>query len=226
MSPDDVNRAIRRRRAIAVCALAATGLELTVPIWAGLQTPGYNHLHQYISELAERGAPVGPWVSLGGFVPVGTLIVAFLLLLWPTLPRTRRTVFGVVASMGVGVGYIVAGLAPCDPGCPTGGSGSQRLHTLAGYYHYGGAIVGLALFRHVFRTSNFGVSWRSVTTCALVFAAAGAVGMMFLPHWKGGFQRLAEFGFFGWTCFVALAPRNHKQIDPVRADIRPQSQIR
>ncbi len=226
MSQDDVARKKIHRRAIVVCALLATMLELTVPIWAGTQTPGYHHLRQYISELAERGAPVGQLVSLCGFVPIGTLIVVFLLLLWPLLPRTRRTSLGIVASMGVGVGYIVAGFAPCDPGCPTRGSLSQNWHTLAGYYHYGGAIIGLALFLRVFRTSNFRSCVRLATACALAFAVGGAIGMIVLPTWKGGFQRLAELGFFGWSCFIAFTRWKDEQPSPIRADAHPQSPIR
>ena len=192
-----------RRWIVVVGAFAATAFEVSVPIWAGLHTPNYSHLRQYLSELGQTGAPMGRWVSIAGFLPIGVLILTFLLALKTFLPSSRRATWGIIAAMGVGIGYIAAGLAPCDPGCPTWGTLSQNVHTVTGYYHYGGAILGLGLFLSVFRTQRV---WRNlvpITTLGIVLAVVGAAGMIILPGWKGAFQRVAELGFFGWACFTA-----------------------
>ncbi|WP_166824456.1 DUF998 domain-containing protein [Thalassoroseus pseudoceratinae] len=226
MSLQSTDQAGFRWSAYGLCILAATTIEVCVPVWAGTQTPGYSHVHQYISELGERGAPVGQFVSLGGFVPVGLFTLIALRILKPLLPQTRRTSVGIRALMGVGFGYVAAGLAPCDPGCPTRGTLLQNIHTLAGYYHYGGSVLGLALLLRVFQTREFGRPYLQLTFAGLVLAMLGAFGMLIHPEWKGAFQRIAEFGFFGWACCIGFLRGSGSPVRPDAADFQLESPIR
>jgi hypothetical protein len=184
--------------------MAATLLLAAVPVMAGAATPGYDHLRQFISELGETGAAHGRLVSLGGFLPVGLLVLVFLWAGLPALRWNRRTTAALICLSGVGWGYVVAALAPCDPGCPYGGTLAQNLHTLAGFFHYGGAAAGLFLFAAAARSSP---RWRPLwplTLAAAVVALVGGLGMLLLPEWDGLFQRVAESGFFGWTAVVCV----------------------
>lgn len=201
----------RSRAAVGLGCGAALALLSTVVI-AGSLTPGYDHIRNYISELSQRGAPYQQLVSLGGMIPAGLLVLAFLWAARPFLIWNRRTWMGWLAMHGVGVGYIVAAFTPCDCGCPFSGSISQNIHTGIGFFHYGGAATGLWLFGLSFRQSPRWKSLRAFTLAACVLAWIGGPGMLLIEPYKGLLQRLAELAFFGWVVVICcLLPRKLTQ---------------
>ncbi len=193
------------RRWAAYLGLAAGAWTLGVTLLGGALRPGYSQASQYISELGESGAANGGWVSLLGFAPVGVFVLGFLTLAAPHLPGGRWRNVALACLSLVGVAYLVAAVARCDPGC-SGASVSQSLHSLAGLSEYVGALVGLRLLFYPFRRDD---AWRSMATAcmlAAVLVAAGFLGMLTpsLAEWRGVSQRIAEAGIFGWIAWVSL----------------------
>ena len=193
------------RRLAAWLGLASVGWTAGVTLLGAALRPGYSHASQYISELGESGAAHGGWVSVAGFAPVGVLVLGFLALAAPSLPggRWRNAALGCLSF--VGIAYLVASVARCDPGC-SGASVSQSVHSLFGLFEYVGALVGLRLLFYPFRRSEEWRGMASASMLAAVVVAAGFLGMLTpsLAEWRGVSQRIAEAGIFGWIAVVSL----------------------
>jgi hypothetical protein len=190
--------------AAALCGLAAVALVLATTVLGGGAREGYSQTAQFISELGERGSPNGGLVSAAGFAPIGLLVLAFLVLVAPQLPRTRGSAAGLWCFGAVGASYLVSAVARCDPGCPADGSFTQSVHNLFGGLEYVGACAGLLLFAGAFRSSD---RWRPLWPVCVLCAALVGLGFAgvlapSLAEIRGASQRIAEAGIFG---FVALA---------------------
>lgn len=195
----------RRRTLAALCGLAAAALALLVPLLGGAAEPGYSHAAQYISELGAAGATHAGIVSLLGFAPIGALVLGFLCLVSPSLPRGPATRVGLVCFSTVGVAYLVASVFPCDAGCPPSGSAAQMLHSLAGILEYVGAVAAMRFLALAFRGDP---TWRPLAPLCLVVALV--VGLAFvamlaqeLAAYRGLSQRLAEAAIFLWIAGVS-----------------------
>ncbi|HVH07348.1 MAG TPA: DUF998 domain-containing protein [Myxococcota bacterium] len=204
-----------RRRFASEAGLGAALLALAVTVLGDLARPGYDAATQYISELGELGAAHGPLVSLGGFLPIGVLVLAFLALAAPELAPTRGTKAALAGIGCVGVAYVVAAFARCEPGCPADGPPRQLLHNAFGLLEYLGGGLGLALLGVSFRARP---EWRSFVVPTLVAAAvvlvpfavpglADAIGRGFL-------QRLMDGALFAWIAAAAWRVRSGKTLQP------------
>lgn len=206
----------RRRRAgddhtelpltASVAGIAAVALALLVPVIGGWQTPGFSHSAQYISELGAFGSPHGKLVSLGGFLPVGVLVAAFIGFGWRALARSPGSAIGCLLFLGVAAGYLLAAFAPCDPGCPAEGSARQGLHNLGGLLQYlgGGAgllLIGAALAR------RYPLRQLGMTTILLGLFVLGVfywMGSNPEGAFRGAWQRVTEAALFGWIAIVSV----------------------
>jgi hypothetical protein len=197
--------------AAALCGFAAVLWACVATVAAAAARPGYSHRSEFISELGETGTADGLLVSVAGFAPTGLLVLLFLWLARGELPRSRRSTVGILSFAAVGVAYLVAAVARCEPGCPSSGSPAQTVHNFFGALEYVGAFVGLVLSGTVFRRSE---RWRPLAALSLVCAAlvaAGFIGAMLpgLAAFRGTSQRVAEAGIFLWIAAVSvvLLPR-------------------
>lgn len=198
--------AARKRRAAALCGLGAAAMAFLVPAIGGVGQPGYSHVAQYISELGAAGAANAGLVGGLGFVPIGVLVIAFLVLASPSFPPSMPTRVGVVCFGAVGGGYLAAAVFPCDAGCPSSGSLSQSLHNLFGLVEYIGAIAGLRFLALAFRGDQV---WRPFAPLCLF--AAFLIGLAFvamlapeLEAYRGLSQRVAEAAIFLWIASVSV----------------------
>jgi Protein of unknown function (DUF998) len=144
-------------------------------------------------------------VSAAGFAPTGALVLAFLALAAPYLPRSWWSASACFGA--VGAGYLVSAVARCDPGCPAAGSLSQSVHNLFGALEYVGAFAALLLFAGAFRRSD---PWRPLWPVCVLCAALVGLGFAgvvapSLAALRGASQRIAEAGIFGFVAVVALA---------------------
>jgi hypothetical protein len=195
-----------RERAAAACGLAAAALALLVPLLGGLADPAYSQVSQFISELGAAGAADASLVGAAGFAPIGVMVLAFLALARPALPRTRQVTIALSGLAAVGVAYLIAALFPCDAGCPGEGSTSQGVHNLFGVFEYTGASAGLVLLAAALRRAP---RWRDLSPVSGLAAACVLIGflamlMPALAPLRGLAQRLAEGAIFGWIAAVSL----------------------
>jgi Protein of unknown function (DUF998) len=186
-----------------------------VTVLGDLARPGYDAATQYISELGELGAANGQLVSLGGFLPIGALVLAFAALAFPALAPGRGAKIGLALFAFVGVAYVVAAFARCEPGCPIDGPPRQIVHNSFGLLEYLGGGIGLALLAAGFRKRP---EWRSF---ALPTALAAAV--VLLPFGipgladalgRGVLQRAMDGALFAWLAAVGLRLRSVKALQP------------
>ncbi|MQP74413.1 DUF998 domain-containing protein [Stenotrophomonas sp. MYb238] len=186
------------RRIVVLFALAYLGM-----LFGGaLLKPGYSHAAQYISELGASGSAHARLISVAGFVPVG-LIAAWLL-----AATARFAPVGGASRLGYWLllceplAWIGSALAPCDLGCPPGGSISQQLHTLLGVFTYGGTALGLLLLATAPRLrSGFRLLWIALAAAWLLLFVLMATPE--LAPWRGLLQRLAEWLVYGALCVAA-----------------------
>lgn len=209
-------------RIAGLCGLVAIGCALGTTVLGAAARPGYSHVAQFISELGEAGAPHGLPISLFGFGPTGLATLAFLALAAPAFPGDRKATAGLWAFGAVGVAYLVAAIARCDPGCPAAGSATQTVHNVFGVLEYVGACSGLVLLSSACRADP---RWRPLAPLALACAVIVGVGFagVLLPGLagiRGLSQRVAEIGIFLWIGMVSVAflRRRRGSVGPSAAD--------
>ncbi len=153
---------------------------LWLAVWAvalGRRRADYSHRRDTISELGEVGARDQRLVAFGLFAPVGAAAGVVALLAESTGSRL------VAASFAVG--YLVAAVAPCDPGCPPRGSTRNTVHVIAGVAEYLGILVGLVVLAA--SVSPWHAIPAGVMALAIVGSAAAAQ-----RGFGGAVQRAAE----------------------------------
>jgi len=180
-------------------------IQLVAILWGGAVYPGYDHAHQYISELGATGAVTGPAVSWWGFVPSGVLIGAGCLIgAW--LGRKSALAIAVWLLLGwYGLTLAAAGVYPCAFECARADASFNALmHDLYGGTGYLAGIVGLALAVFVARKQGRPRLAILAAVCA-VLAIAGFAGVIAEAQPGGLIQRVLEGSVdvfilvFGWT---------------------------
>ena len=193
----------RRLRPLPACGVLAP---LQFPAaWAilGAVRPGYSPARQYISELAEQGAPRAG-VMVASLLALGLLALAF-------AAGLHRAVAGggVVAALGpaliavFGAGSIGSAVFRCDPGCG-GASRENTLHTLVTYAGLGALTLATLVLPLRFGRDRRRAGYRAysrLTGAVAVaiylrgFNAFGGVGLG---------QRLFIGALFLWLAVSAL----------------------
>lgn len=174
--------------------------------------PGYDHVSQFISELAAAGAPYGFEVSWYGFVPIGLLMIAFAACAWLSAPRSVLWGLGLLGILLYAVGYLGTGIYPCDYGCrPEQPTSTHQLHLLFGLTSYLFAPPILLLLALATR------KWPQAGWLSAVgfIAAIGALGGLLTFDETSAFvglsQRVIEASVIGWivACglYLGLRPR-------------------
>ncbi|WP_282273277.1 DUF998 domain-containing protein [Stenotrophomonas sp. PS02298] len=164
--------------------------------------PGYSPLSQYISELGATGSAHAQVISLLGFIPVGVLAALLLFAFARTVPVRGASRFGYWLLLCEPLAWIGSALAPCDLGCPIGGSLSQSLHTLLGVFTYLGTALGLVLLASAPAIQpGTRVLWIGLAGLWLLLFVL--MGLEPLHAWHGLLQRLAEWSVYSVLCISA-----------------------
>lgn len=162
---------------IPFSALAIITLIVGVPALAR-RRHGYSHLRDTISELGETGAKDASLATYGLFLPVALLLLGSAAAVYRYDDRVA------MLALCIAIGYLVAVIAPCDPGSPMTGTLKQSIHNLGGAIEYFGGAITLWLI-----SEDCGVlfSW-----CGWIVAlGAFAVSIPNLPI-RGLIQRFVE----------------------------------
>jgi len=165
----------------------------------GAVYPGYDHVHQYISELGATGAVTGPAVSWLGFVPAGLVItVGCLIAAW--VSRRNGLAIAVWLLLGwYGLTLALAGVYPCAFECARDEvTFNALMHDLFGGTGYMTAIIGVALGGFVAGgQGRRGVVALSVICTIVTFVAFGGVVAEAEP--RGLIQRSLEGAIIVFT---------------------------
>lgn len=192
-----------RLNAARIFAATAAVLALAVPIVGGMLVPGYSQVAHYISELGAFGMPHGAVVGLAGFLPVGLLVIGFLVSAAPFVPMGAISRFGYWMLLGIGVSYIGAAFFRCDAGCPAIRSNRQAIHNLRGLAGYGLGGIGLLLMA---ACGDKRPRWTQAVLRIAGVISIVALLLMGAPQfapWRGLVQRVAEATLLGSLLFIA-----------------------
>lgn len=187
------------------CGIAAPILWLSIIALCGALTPGYEHLRDFISELAAREAPTELLMRYAGFVLTGGCYIAFAAALaW-------RSRFDLLALVGAGfialagLARVLAGIHACDPGCsPLRPSQDQELHNVSARIGYLAMIVAAIYWGAI------GSRYAALRRLSALGFGCGVWAMVFLvlmlarSDFAGLFQRLASAVLSLWMLIFAL----------------------
>ncbi|MCD7098996.1 DUF998 domain-containing protein [Stenotrophomonas sp. MMGLT7] len=153
--------------------------------------PGYLQVTHFISELNATGTPWAMELGLFGFVPLGALFAAFLVAASPIAHVRGISRIGFWLLWSQPIIFIGAALAPCDAGCPIGGSPSQVAHDFLGLTTYFACALAFVLLAF---SPGLTARWR------VLLVVAGCMWLTLfalmlqpeLAHIRGLLQRLAD----------------------------------
>ena len=188
--------------------LNATGM-ISPVLWAaaviycGAIRPGYDPVRQFISELAERGSSTEYLMRVAGFCLPGLLAAVYGISLLEVQTSSAVAVL-IIAS---GLARFIAGVFPCDAGCPTvNPSFSQVIHNISALV---GALALLSAALICFlRPKKVGGSrpfaWYSIASF-LIGATFWVLLMINTParHAVGLFQRVSVGALNSWVAVLA-----------------------
>jgi hypothetical protein len=195
--------------ATASSILSALAIALLAIVGA-INTPGYSHFSQYISELGATGAPQEIPIRFFGFLPAGLALLLFSMVAYFSLPRSRTTTFGLLGLALYALGYVAAAFFPCDPGCrPAVPSMSQVIHNAVGLLGYVAAPLFLFLLARSARTWP-GAAW--VSRIGFIASAVSLLGLLTLSPGSplvGVSQRAMEAAVLTWVVVCGLYIASH-----------------
>lgn len=170
----------------------------------------YSHISQYISELNATGSAWSWQIGFFGFIPLGLIGFALLLVAAPHTRLTGVSHVGYWLLVAEPVAYVGSALAPCDLGCPNTGSLSQNIHNAVSAITLVMTTSGLMfLFFNERLSSSNRIGW--LVLAAGFFTLYILALIPALDSWRGMLQRLAEGVLYGSLCVVGwhvLASRN------------------
>lgn len=162
----------------------------------------YSHLSQYISELNATGSAWGWQIGFLGFLPLGLLGAALLLVVAPRARLQGISRIGCWLLIAEPIAYIGSTFAPCDLGCPSAGSLAQNAHNIVSVLTLPITTLGL-----VFLSCNSRLAL--VQRMGWLVLAAGFITLYAfalvpdVAQWRGLLQRLAEGVLYGCLCIIS-----------------------
>jgi len=192
-------------RALAIVGAAGPIAYIALVIALGLLWPGYDPIHQTQSELGAADAPNAPVMNVVGFMGLGVVILAFAGAYLAIVRGAPWRQLAVAALVVAGLGMVVVGFFPCDPGC-VDVTATGELH---GTFSMPGAVglpVAAMLSAAALRDDGrFGTAWQatSLIVGALALASGPIIAAGILPSYEGLFQRAAMWTPILWMAAVS-----------------------
>lgn len=186
---------------LALCfAVLGAASILLLTLLGALATPGYSHLAQFISELGASSALHEYTVRFAGFLPAGIFLLLYCVAAHALLPAGRSTTWSLAGIALYALGYLVASVLPCDPGCrPAQPSLAQSIHNLVGLAGY------LAAPGFLFMLGRSAAKWPGARLLSLwgygaaALALAGLLTLSPASPWVGLSQRVIEGAVLSWV---------------------------
>lgn len=203
----------RLTRRLLACGIVAGPLFFGVAIIQALTRPGYNIQQNAISQLSL--GDLG-WVQISSFLVTGLLAIGCAMGVRRALTGQRGGTWGALLIGTFGLGLIVAGLFPPDPGfgfppgAPAGAvmpmSGHASLHALGFFVSMLSAIVDAFVFVRRFRSlrDRGWVAYCAASGVAVPLLIALSIAFM---SWSGVIVAVAGAVAFGWVAATAARLR-------------------
>lgn len=183
----------------------------SVIIIGGYFYPNYSHVTQFISELGATGSPYGKYVNYLGFIPSEIFILAFVVISYTKLPRTKVNMTGLILITIYGLSLGVAALFPCDFECrPETSTLSHDIHMLSAFPGYLCGIMS------VFMLASGSSQWAQKSSFKVISFILGFVCLyLFLnldpsSTWVGIYQRSLDALIYLWFIYFAYNLRRYQ----------------
>ena len=199
----------RKSRALATVGAVGPILFFVLVMVLGMLWSGYDPIRDSQSELGAVDSPYRTSMNVAGFMGIGVVILAFAFAYAMTIAPGQAKTLAVALLSIAGIGMIVVGFFPCDPGCVDTTS-TGRMHSIfsmPGAIGLPSASMGsAAAFR---RDGRFGTVWQWTSfwmgIATLASGPVVAVGM--LSGFDGLIQRLGMWTSLAWMAAVSLKLR-------------------
>lgn len=205
------SRPDRLGRWLAIAGMAGTILYLPIAFVVGEYRPGYSHVSQGMSVLAESGAP-GASAQAANFIMLGMMTIALAIGLHRGINQGKGSVVGpaLIGVFGLFAG-ILDGIIPADP--------PDAPDTYIGAFHSLTAAIGfVALNTSMFilpRRLREDLEWKnlavisrwlgaSVIVLAVLYLRSRFGGIEVLEKWTGITQRVLVATVLLWLFLLAL----------------------
>lgn len=170
----------------------------------GLFYPDYSHTSQFISELGATGSPHGNYVNYLGFMPTELFMLAFVLICFSVIPKTKVNFIGLCFIGLYGITLSVAAFFPCDFECsPTTPTLSHNIHMLSAFPGYLSGIVS------IFVISSGSSFWAKSKTFKIFSYSIGFLCIYALLNldpklaFVGSVQRSLDLMIYLWFIYFA-----------------------
>lgn len=208
------NESDRVTRRLLACGIAAGPVFFAVAIGQALTRAGYDIRRNAISQLS---LGTEGWIQIASFLVTGLLAVASAIGIRRALKGQSGGTWGALLVGGLGLGLILAGIFPPDPGFgfppgapagpPTTMSGHAAGHALGFFVSMISTIAGTIVFARRFR--SHGERGLFSYLIASTVAAPVLVGLSAaFMSWGGVIVAVAGAVMFGWVAVVAARLRS------------------
>lgn len=212
MQPDRSGvRTGRETKAIVARIMALVGftgpvLYIALTTILGLLWEGYDPIRQTQSGLGASDAPHGLLMNVAGFMGLGVTMLACAGAYALVVRGSAWTVLAVAALLVAGIGMIMVGFFPCDPGC-VDVSRTGELHSAFSMPGAIGLPAAAMLSAPAFRADGrFGPSWQAISLVIglLALASGPIVAAEMVSGYDGLLQRTAMWTPILWMSAVSL----------------------
>ncbi len=190
---------------------------IAAPFWLfgavavlGAFRPGYSHVSQTISELAEVGTANSTAAVVAAFLVAGALIAEFGYGMMRAFGRDGKMAMAAVPIALVGLGWVGAGVFPCGPCRGTDYNAQTIIHLLFDTVTEISIIASPFLLRKLVRGDPRWPAWfprflfvEGVTSLVVWLLLSSSFGMPGLGDFSGALQRVYFAIFFSWLLLLA-----------------------
>lgn len=179
----------------------------------GYVVPGIDHVTQYMSELAAVDVTNMVWMNVFGFMLIGVFVIGFGVALDYGVKKNVWGWIGPFLVVVSGIGFVLVGFFPCDPGCVN----TSLVGLLHGFWAFVAqfALIGAPFFMY-FRLRD-DVQWKGFQWMSLGFFVIGIVlGLLYKSYIFGdvvGLWQRVSFGVpFLWMWVMSLRMWRHDEV--------------
>jgi hypothetical membrane protein len=160
----------------------------------GSMFPGYNHVHDFISELGAVDSPVMSEANFLSYFVIGVFLILYSIAVFKAFANLNRNSGKIAAVLMLitGIGITTIGFFPCDPAC-VNFSATGNMHEIVSTYPFYILMVSFLLLAYEgYKGYIFNKRWTIFIIIIIIITAFfGALYSEFESGFGGLFQRIA-----------------------------------